>query len=87
MFHIVLTVKVRGRCLIVSYESDLETRLRAYNAKILFWSSIHAKLSKFKLGSIVVNKINTITILRNSCFVELREVSRKKNPDRFLRSK
>jgi len=67
----------------VSKEADLELKLTAYNAKILFWNRIYINLSKFKLGHLLHGKIRTNIEARNQCFRELRDVLMKKRPELF----
>jgi len=68
----------------VSNEADLELKLTAYNAKILFWNKIYINLSKFKLGHLLHSKIKTNIEARNQCFRELRDVVKKKHPELFI---
>ena len=44
----------------MSKGADLELKLTAYNAKILFWNRIYINLSKFKLGHLLHGKIKRI---------------------------
>tara|TARA_R110002051_G_scaffold92721_1_gene162471 strand:- start:714 stop:932 length:219 start_codon:yes stop_codon:yes gene_type:complete len=68
----------------VSNEADLELKLSAYNAKIIFWYKIHNYLSKVKLGHLLYNKLNKNIEVRNQCFRELRDLVRKKHPELFI---
>tara|TARA_R110002153_G_scaffold231988_1_gene385195 strand:+ start:356 stop:679 length:324 start_codon:yes stop_codon:yes gene_type:complete len=81
--HTVYTVMDQGRCLIVSNEADLELKLTAYNAKIIFLNKIFIKLSKIKLGHLLHGKLQTNIEQRNQCFRELRDLLRKKRPELF----
>jgi len=76
----VYTVTVLGKCLIVSYETELELRLNKLNSQIILWSKI-SRFFKFKLFK---NKIYHITDERNNCFKELRTLIRKKYPEKFI---
>ena len=69
----------------MSNEADLELKLTAYNAKILFWNRIYINLSKFKLGHLLHGKIKTNIESRNQCFRELRDVLMKKRPELFIK--
>ena len=73
-----------GRCLIVSNEADLELKLTAYNAKIIFLNKMFIKLSKIKLGHLLVRKLDNNIQERNQCFRELRDLLRKKRPELFI---
>ena len=73
-----------GRCLIVSNEADLELKLTAYNAKIIFLNKMFIKLSKIKLGHLLVGKLDNNIQERNQCFRELRDLLRKKRPELFI---
>jgi uncharacterized protein YegP (UPF0339 family) len=68
----------------VSKESDLELKLSAYNAKIIFLSNMYRKLNKIKLGHLLIKKINHNTNLRNECFTELRNLLKTKRPELFI---
>ena len=68
----------------MSNEADLELKLTAYNAKIIFLNKIFIKLSKIKLGHLLVNKLNDNIEQRNQCFRELRDLLRKKRPELFI---
>tara|TARA_R110000824_G_scaffold10321_1_gene45697 strand:- start:1324 stop:1647 length:324 start_codon:yes stop_codon:yes gene_type:complete len=81
--HTVYIVMDQGRCLIVSNEADLELKLTAYNAKIVFLNKIYLKLSKIKLGHLLNSKLNDNVEKRNQCFRELRDLLRKKRPELF----
>ena len=70
----------------MSYESELEIKLKAYNQKIIFWNMVYNKLQKIKLGKIVINRIANFEIKRNECFKELRTLLRKKYPEKFIQS-
>tara|TARA_R100001530_G_C4261167_1_gene140503 strand:- start:475 stop:693 length:219 start_codon:yes stop_codon:yes gene_type:complete len=70
----------------VSNEADLEVKLSAYNAKIIFLYKIHNYLSKVKLGHLLYKKLNENIEIRNQCFKELRTVLRKKHPELFINS-
>ncbi len=74
----------QGRCLIVSNEADLELKLTAYNAKIIFLNKMFIKLSKIKLGHLLYGKLNDNVEQRNQCFRELRDLLRKKRPELFI---
>jgi len=73
----------QGRCLIVSNEADLELKLTAYNARIVFLNNIFMKLSKLKLGHLVTGKLQSNIEKRNQCFRELRDLIKKKRPELF----
>ena len=77
---IVCIVTVLGKCLIVSYETELELRLNKLNSQIILWSKI-SRFFKFKFFK---NKIYHITDERNNCFKELRTLIRKKYPEKFI---
>ena len=68
----------------MSKEADLELKLTAYNAKILFWNRIYINLSKFKLGHLLHKKLQTNIEKRNQCFRELRDLLKKKRPELFI---
>lgn len=70
----------------MSNEADLEVKLSAYNAKIIFLYKIHNYLSKVKLGHLLYKKLNENIEIRNQCFKELRTVLRKKHPELFINS-
>ena len=67
----------------MSNEADLELKLSAYNAKIIFLNKMFINLSKFKLGHLLHGKIRTNMEARNKCFRELRDVLMKKRPELF----
>jgi len=81
--HTVYTVTDQGRCLIVSNEADLELKLTAYNAKIIFLNKMFIKLSKIKLSHLLIGKLNDNVEKRNQCFKELRDLIKKKRPELF----
>ena len=68
----------------MSNEADLELKLTAYNAKILFWNKIYINLSKFKLGHLLHKKLQSNIEARNQCFRELRDLLKKKRPELFI---
>ena len=68
----------------MSNEADLELKLTAYNAKIIFLNNIFIKLSKVKLGHLLHKKLQSNIKLRNECFKELRDLLRKKRPELFI---
>ena len=68
----------------MSNEADLEVKLSAYNAKIIFLNKIFRYLSKVKLGHLLHGKLQTNIEKRNQCFRELRDVVRKKHPELFI---
>ena len=68
----------------MSNESDLELKLSAYNAKIVFLNNMYRKLNKIKLGHLLIKKINHNITLRNECFRELRDLLKKKRPELFI---
>ena len=68
----------------MSNEADLEIKLSAYNAKIIFLNKMFMNLSKFKLGHLLHGKLQTNIEKRNQCFRELRDVVRKKHPELFI---
>jgi len=70
----------------VSNEADLEIKLSAYNAKIIFLNKMIKNLSKFKLGHLLYNKLQSNIEARNQCFRELRDLLRKKRPELFIGS-
>ena len=82
--HTVCTVMDQGKCLIVSNEADLELKLTAYNAKIIFLTKIHAKLNKIKLSHLLNGRLRNNIDLRNQCFRELRDLLKKKRPELFI---
>ena len=67
----------------MSNEADLELKLTAYNAKIIFLNKMFIKLSKIKLGHLLHSKLNDNIEQRNQCFRELRDLMRKKRPELF----
>tara|TARA_R110001606_G_scaffold217871_1_gene365725 strand:- start:216 stop:434 length:219 start_codon:yes stop_codon:yes gene_type:complete len=67
----------------VSNEADLELKLTAYNAKIVFLNKMFIKLSKIKLSHLLIGKLNDNIEQRNQCFRELRDLMRKKRPELF----
>jgi len=67
----------------VSNEADLELKLTAYNAKIVFLNKMYVKLCKIKLGHLLNGKLQTNIEQRNQCFRELRDLMRKKRPELF----
>ena len=67
----------------MSNEADLELKLTAYNAKIVFLNKMFIKLSKIKLGHLLNGKLKTNIEQRNQCFRELRDLTRKKRPELF----
>tara|TARA_R110000822_G_scaffold6167_1_gene25886 strand:+ start:120 stop:338 length:219 start_codon:yes stop_codon:yes gene_type:complete len=67
----------------VSNEADLELKLTAYNAKIVFLNKMFIKLSKIKLSHLLIGKLNYNIEQRNQCFRELRDLMRKKRPELF----
>ncbi len=68
----------------MSNEADLELKLSAYNAKIVFLNKIYQKLSKIKLGHLIYPKIAQNIELRNQCFRELRDLLKRKRPELFI---
>tara|TARA_R110000751_G_scaffold37643_1_gene91077 strand:+ start:106 stop:324 length:219 start_codon:yes stop_codon:yes gene_type:complete len=68
----------------VSNEADLELKLSAYNAKIIFLNNIYRKLCKIKLGHLIYPKIKSNVESRNQCFKELRDLIKKKRPELFM---
>ena len=68
----------------MSNEADLELKLTAYNAKIIFLNKMFIKLSKVKLSHLLHGKLQTNIELRNQCFRELRDLLRKKRPELFI---
>jgi|TARA_R110000851_G_scaffold136435_1_gene272057 hypothetical protein len=68
----------------VSNEADLELKLTAYNAKIIFLTKIHAKLDRIKLSHLLDGRLRNNIDLRNQCFTELRDLLRKKRPELFI---
>jgi len=70
----------------VSNEADLELKLSAYNAKILFLNKIYRNLCKIKLGHLIYPKIAQNIDLRNQCFRDLRDLIKKKRPELFIGS-
>ena len=74
----------QGRCRTkLSNEADLELKLTAYNAKIIFLNKMFIKLCKIKLGHLLHGKLNDNIEQRNQCFRELRDLLRKKRPELF----
>ena len=67
----------------MSNEADLELKLTAYNAKIVFLNKMFIKLSKIKLSHLLIGKLNDNIEQRNQCFRELRDLMRKKRPELF----
>ena len=72
------------KCLIVSNEADLELKLTAYNAKIIFLNKIYSKLDKIKLSHLLNGKLKSNIESRNQCFRELRDLLKKKRPELFI---
>ncbi len=69
-----------------SKEVELELRLTQLNNKILFYCKlIKIKPMGFRLFG-MAKRIQKVTELRNECFKELRELLRKKYPEKFIRS-
>jgi len=68
----------------VSNEADLELKLSAYNAKIIFLNKMIRNLSKVKLGHLLYSKLQTNIESRNQCFRELRDLLKKKRPELFI---
>ena len=68
----------------MSNEADLELKLSAYNAKIIFLNNIYRKLCKIKLGHLLHGKLQTNMEERNQCFRELRDLLKKKRPELFI---
>tara|TARA_R110000824_G_scaffold8723_1_gene39460 strand:+ start:386 stop:604 length:219 start_codon:yes stop_codon:yes gene_type:complete len=68
----------------VSNEADLELKLSAYNAKIIFLNKMFINLSKIKLGHLLHGKLQTNIEARNQCFRELRDLLKKKRPELFI---
>ena len=68
----------------MSNEADLELKLTAYNAKIIFLNKIYIKLDKIKLSHLLNGKIQSNVQKRNECFVQLRNLLRKKRPELFI---
>lgn len=68
----------------MSNESDLELKLSAYNAKIIFLNKIYRNFCKIKLGHLIYPRIAKNIELRNQCFRELRDLIKKKRPELFI---
>ena len=68
----------------MSNEANLELKLTAYNAKIIFLNKMYAKLDKIKLSHLLNGKLKSNIELRNECFRELRDLLRKKRPELFI---
>tara|TARA_R110000824_G_scaffold346350_1_gene533136 strand:- start:552 stop:770 length:219 start_codon:yes stop_codon:yes gene_type:complete len=71
----------------VSNEADLELKLSAYNAKIIFLNNIYNKLCKIKLGHLIYPSIAKNIDFRNQCFRELRDLIKHKRPELFIGDK
>tara|TARA_R110000822_G_scaffold35647_3_gene100437 strand:+ start:1865 stop:2083 length:219 start_codon:yes stop_codon:yes gene_type:complete len=70
----------------MSNEADLELKLSAYNAKIVFLNKIYRNLCKIKLGHLIYPKIAQNIESRNQCFRDLRDLIKKKRPELFIGS-
>ena len=68
----------------MSNEADLELKLSAYNAKIIFLNKMMRNLSKVKMGHLLYGKLCNNIELRNQCFRELRDLLKKKRPELFI---
>ena len=68
----------------MSNEANLELKLSAYNAKIIFLNKMIRNLSKVKLGHLLYNKLQNNIESRNQCFRELRDLLKKKRPELFI---
>jgi hypothetical protein len=80
----VYTVMDQEKCQTMSNEANLELKLTAYNAKIIFLNKMYAKLDKIKLSHLLNGKLKSNIELRNQCFRELRDLLRKKRPELFI---
>ena len=69
-----------------SKELELELNLTQLNSKIIFYNKAYQWVKFGFLKKIVGKHLQNVTILRNSCFKELRELLRKKYPEKFIRS-
>ena len=65
-------------------EADIEIKLTAYNAKIIFLNKLLTKLNKIKCGHLLHKTLIKNIQLRNECFRELRDLLRKKHPEMFI---
>ena len=68
----------------MSNEADLELKLSAYNAKIIFLNKMIINLSKVKLGHLLYGKLCNNIEARNQCFIQLRNLLKKKRPELFI---
>ena len=80
----VYTVMDQEKCQTMSNEANLELKLTAYNAKIIFLNKMYAKLDKIKLSHLLNGKLKSNIESRKECFRELRDLLRKKRPELFI---
>ena len=80
----VYTVMDQEKCQTMSNEANLELKLTAYNAKIIFLNKMYSKLDKIKLSHLLNGKLKSNIESRNECFRELRDLLRKKRPELFI---
>ena len=68
---------------LTSYEVELELRLEKLNSEIIIVNRFYRKKI---IGRFFAKRLNKLNQDQQSCFRELRDLIRKKHPEKFIRS-
>lgn len=69
---------------LITYESELELKLKELNGKIIFYNKLYSKMPLNIMRNIVLKKMIQTRTQRDYYFTELRNLIKRKYPEKLI---